>query len=79
MFCWTLVLEEEVNGTVNGNSIDDDPTTFMGNRTFGRCYRAWGPGQGPETMPDFYVSCSRKLNNGQPCQPWHSLDELADV
>ena len=65
-----LVLDEEVNGSVNGDSVGVDPATCVdGLEHLAGIVVPWDhAGDGPETVSDFRITCSCKLNDGQPCQ-----------
>ena len=76
-------VEVDGSGSVTGDSeaVDDGPAAF----TEGTEHLAdvilplGGAGDGPETMPDFLVNCSCKLNEEQPCHTRYSSNELADI
>ena len=76
-----LVLDEEVNGSVNGDSVGVDPATCVdGLEHLAGIVVPWDhAGDGPETVSDFRITCSCKLNDGQPCHTRYSPEELADV
>ena len=76
-----LVLDEEVNGSVNGASGGVDTATCGdGLEHLADIIVTWDhAGDGPETVSDFRVTCSCKLIDGQPCHTRYTPEELADV
>ena len=76
-----LDLGEEVNRSVNGDSVGVDPATCMDGleHLADIIIPRDHAGDVPETVSDFLVTCSCKLNDGQPCHPRYSPEELADV
>ena len=76
-----LVLDEEVNGSVNSDSVVVDLATCVE----GLEHLAYiiiplvHTCDGPKSVSEFLVTCSCKLNGGQPCHTRYSTEELADV
>ena len=76
-----LFLDEEANGSVNDDSVGVDLTTCVeGLEHLADFVMPRDPaGVDPETVSVFLVTCSCKLNDGQPCHTRYPPEELSDV
>ena len=76
-----LFLDEAANGSVNDDSVGVDLTTCVeGLEYLADFIMPRDPAvDDPETVSVFLVTCSCKLNDGQPCHNRYPPEELSDV